>query len=58
MKDLMKKEDREIMPDKISGKSSDKLSKIKEFRKKVSDDFYMDHAIGKIASDLSRYLIK
>ncbi len=54
MKDLMKKEDREM------GRGKKKASKtlINEFREKIYDDEYIDHAIGKIASDLSHYLTK
>ena len=54
MKSLMNKDDRGIKQVKITGDSS----KIEEFKKKVSDDLYLDHAIKKIAADLSRYLMK
>ncbi len=54
MVDLMKKEDREIKQD---NRELDTV-KIKEFRKKISDDTYLDHAINRIATDLSHYLTK
>lgn len=54
MKDLMNKDDREIKQKSEVNSSK----KIEEFRKKISDELYMDHAIKKIASDLSRYLTK
>ena len=53
-KDLMNRDEREIKQKKINRQSS----KIDEFKKKISDDLYLDHAINKIASDLSRYLTK
>ena len=53
-KDLMNKDEREIKQRNINRRSS----KIDEFKKKISDDLYLDHAIKKIASDLSRYLTK
>jgi hypothetical protein len=54
MDNLMKKEDRETKPG--NGKSDPK--KIKEFREKIASDSYLDHAISKIATDLSHYLTK
>lgn len=54
MRSLMNKDEREIKQGKIRG---DPL-KIEEFRKKISDDAYLDHAIKKIATDLSHYLTK
>ena len=54
MKGLMNKEDREIKQVKTIVYSS----KIEEYKKKISDDVYLDHAIKKIAADLSRYLMK
>ncbi|MBN2403704.1 MAG: hypothetical protein JXN64_15110, partial [Spirochaetes bacterium] len=51
---LMNRDEREIKQKKISSRSS----KIEEFKQKISDDLYLDHAIKKIASDLSRYLAK
>jgi len=54
MNNLMKKEDREIRQGKISGDQD----KINELKKKVSDDSYLDHAISKLATDLSHYLTK
>jgi hypothetical protein len=54
MGDLMKKEDREIKQDEREVDAD----KIKEFRKKISDETYLDHAITRIATDLSHYLTK
>jgi hypothetical protein len=54
MKDLMNKEDRETKQGKIIGDSR----KIEEYRKMISDKQYLDHAINKIATDLSHYLTK
>jgi hypothetical protein len=54
MKDLMNKEEREIKQGKILGDRS----KIEEYRKRISDNQYLDHAINKIATDLSHYLTK
>jgi hypothetical protein len=54
MVDLMKKEDREIKQD---NRELD-ADKIEEFRKKIADDTYLDHAINRIATDLSHYLTK
>ena len=53
-KDLMNKDEREIKKKKVNRRSS----KIDEIKQKISDDMYLDHAIKKIASDLSRYLTK
>ena len=54
MNNLMKMEDREIKPARFSGNSD----KIKEYRDRISDEAYLDHAISKIATDLSHYLTK
>ncbi|MBP7734331.1 MAG: hypothetical protein KA369_00025 [Spirochaetes bacterium] len=54
MGDLMKKEDREIKQD---NRELDEV-KIKEFRKKIADNTYLDHAITRIATDLSHFLTK
>jgi hypothetical protein len=54
MDDLMKTEDREIREDNRDVDSE----KIREFRKKISDSTYLDHAITRIATDLSHYLTK
>jgi hypothetical protein len=51
---LMNRDEREIKQKKLSSRSS----KIEEFKQKISDDLYLDHAIKKIATDLSRYLTK
>jgi len=53
-KNLMNRDEREIKQKKINRRPS----KIDEFKQKISDDLYLDHAINKIASDLSRYLTK
>ncbi|HQG42780.1 MAG TPA: hypothetical protein PLH80_12375 [Spirochaetota bacterium] len=54
MKRLMNKEDREIKKEAAKEVSQ----KILEYRKKVSDEAYLDHAINRIATDLSHYLTK
>lgn len=54
MNNLMKMEDREIRQGKITGDKE----KIKELKERVSDEAYLDHAISKIAADLSHYLTK
>jgi hypothetical protein len=54
MKNLMNMEDREIKKGKITGD----YKRIEEYRKKISDNDYLDHAIKKIATDLSHYLTK
>jgi hypothetical protein len=54
MGDLMKTEDREIIQDNRDVDSE----KIRELRKKISDKTYLDHAINRIATDLSHYLTK
>jgi len=54
MKRLMNKDEREIKQGKIRGDPR----KIDEYRKRISDDAYLDHAISKIATDLSHYLTK
>ncbi len=54
MKNLMKMEDREIRKGKIGG---DQI-KISDLKMLVADDSYLDHAISKIATDLSNYLTK
>ncbi len=54
MDNLMKMEDREIRP---GNKKADQ-KKIREYRKRISDESYLDHAISKIATDLSHYLTK
>ena len=53
-KNLMNKDEREIKQSKYNHRAS----KIEEYKKRISDDLYLDHAIKKIASDLSRYLTK
>jgi hypothetical protein len=54
MKNLMNMDDREIKKGKITGD----YKRIEEYRKKISDNDYLDHAIKKIATDLSHYLTK
>ncbi|MBN2080484.1 MAG: hypothetical protein JW838_16050 [Spirochaetes bacterium] len=54
MGDLMKKEDREIKRENREVDSG----KIKEFRKKISDESYLEHAINRIATDLSHFLTR
>lgn len=50
----MKKEDREIKSG--TGKADSKA--ISEYKKRIADESYLDHAISKIATDLSHYLTK
>ena len=54
MKNLMNKDDREIQKRKIG---RDRLT-IDEYKKRMSDKDYVDHAIQKIATDLSHYLTR
>ncbi len=54
MGDLMKKDDREIK----QGNREVDSDKIREYRKKISDETYLEHAITRIATDLSHYLTK
>jgi len=54
MKNLMKKEDREIQ----QGMLKKNFSTVDLYRKRISDESYLDHAIAKIATDLSHYLMK
>lgn len=56
MSNLMKKDDRENNQSKSAGKLL--KSDIDEYRKRISDNDYLDHAIKKIATDLSHYLTK
>ena len=56
MNSLMNKEGREI--EKKTAVASNRNIRIEEYRKRISDDAYLDHAIGKIAADLSHYLTK
>jgi hypothetical protein len=55
MESLMKKDDREITQCSIPKRDSDK---IRDYREKIADDAYLEHAISKIATDLSHYLTK
>lgn len=54
MNNLMKTDDREIKPARFC-RTTDK---IQEYRKRISDAAYLDHAIMKIATDLSHYLTR
>ncbi len=54
MGNLMKMEDREIKTGELKGSPG----RINEFRKRISDESYLDEAITKIATDLSHYLTK
>ena len=54
MVNLMKKDDREIQQVDREVDSD----RIKEFQKKISDKTYLEHAIARIATDLSNYLTK
>lgn len=54
MKNLMKMEDREIKKGKITGDQK----KISDLKNRITDEEYLDHAISKIATDLSHYLTK
>ncbi len=50
----MSKDDREIQERKVG---RDKLT-IEEYKKRMADDQYIEHAIQKIATDLSHYLTR
>ncbi|HSV96854.1 MAG TPA: hypothetical protein VLM75_07960 [Spirochaetota bacterium] len=54
MKTLMNKDDREKKPGSLRGDPK----KIEEYRKRISDETYLEHAINRIATDLSHYLTK
>ena len=55
MESLMIKEGRGI---EMKTATSIKNLRIEEYRKRISDEAYLDHAIRKIAADLSHYLTK
>lgn len=55
MDSLMNKEGREI---EIKTGTARRSIKVEEYRKRISDESYIDHAISKIAADLSHYLTK
>ena len=55
MGSLMNKEEREI---KQSSGDRKTPKKIRDIRAKISDDSYLEHAINRIATDLSHYLTK
>ena len=55
MSGLMKMEDREIGEE---GKVARNKPDIEEYRKRMADERYLDHAIAKLATDLSHYLTK
>ena len=54
MNNLMKTEDREIRPARFC-RTDDK---VQEYRRRISDESYLEHAILKIATDLSHYLTR
>jgi len=54
MNNLMKREDREIKKGKIKGDHR----RISDLKTRIADEEYLDHAISKIATDLSHYLTK
>jgi len=54
MGNLMEMEDREIR----AGKKKVDSQKLQILKKRIADDSYLDHAISKIAADLSHYLTK
>ena len=54
MGNLMKTEDRETKKQPVKRDPK----RIMEYRERISDDDYLDHAISKIATDLSHYLTK
>jgi hypothetical protein len=54
MENLMNKEEREIKQNNIKRDPK----KIEEYKKRIADKEYLDHAIKKIATDLSHYLTK
>lgn len=55
MEGLMIKEGREL---EMKTATSQRNVRIEEYRKRISDEAYVDHAIRKIAADLSHYLTK
>ncbi len=54
MSDLMNMEDREIK----KGIKKEESDKIRDFRKKINDRTYVEHAINRMATDLTHYLTK
>lgn len=55
MGNLMNMEDREIKQGNVDSKPS---NKIRDIRAKIADESYLEHAINRIATDLSHYLTK
>ncbi|MBN1501885.1 MAG: hypothetical protein JW982_17140 [Spirochaetes bacterium] len=55
MKDLMNKEGREF---EVRAEKSESQIEVEAYRRMISDVNYLDHAIKKIATDLSHYLTK
>jgi hypothetical protein len=55
MESLMNKEGRGI---EIKTTTAKRELKIEEYRRRIADESYLDHAIRKIAADLSHYLTK
>ena len=54
MNNLMKTEDREIRPARFCRTTDN----VQEYRRRISDEAYLEHAITKIATDLSHYLTR
>jgi hypothetical protein len=54
MEHLMKREDREIN----KGPGTKEKDRIREYRERIADDSYLEHAINRIATDLSHYLTR
>lgn len=55
MESLMNKEGRGM---EIKTSPPKRVLRIDEYRKRIADESYLDHAIKKIAADLSHYLTK
>jgi hypothetical protein len=55
MENLMNKEGRGV---EIKTAPVKKELRVDEYRKRIADETYLDHAIRKIATDLSHYLTK
>lgn len=54
MNSLMKTDDREMQPARFCETSD----RVLEYRRRLADKRYLDHAITKIATDLSHYLTR
>lgn len=55
MGNLMEMEDHEVKQANIDREA---VNKIRNIRAKISDESYLEHAINRIATDLSHYLTK